>query len=112
MPTEYRKNRRKWGYRFFLHGRCWKRYAWDTQLDAKNAEAERRSEVLKNLPIRTDALGNVATRYLTELAERGRSKWRLDAVRWNLKAFILPFFKPETPITAITERDIENFVRH
>src|SRR6266545_973865 len=103
MSTEYRKNRKKWGYRFFLHGNTWKRYAWDTLEEAKNAEATHRTELLSNPPIRTDSLGNVAALYLIDSAERGRSKWRIEALRLNLNAFILPFFKAETPIGVITE---------
>jgi site-specific recombinase XerD len=112
MSTEYRKDRKKWGYRFFLHGKSWKQYAWDTQEEAKNAEAEQRAYLLKNPPLRTDSLGNVAALYLVDSAERGRSKWRIDGLRWNLNAHILPFFKPETPMSAITEGDIENFIKH
>jgi hypothetical protein len=109
MPTEYRKDREKWGYRFFLHGKSWKRYAWDTQEEAKNAEAAHRTELLNNPPLRTDSLGNVAAQYLIDSAERGRSRWRLEALRLNFKAHILPLFKPETPVSAITELDVENF---
>lgn len=112
MSTEDRKDRGKWGYRFFLHGKSWKQYAWDTQEEAKNAEAEQRTELLRNPPVRTDSLSNVAAQFLIDSAERGRSKWRLDALRWNLKAFILPFFKPDTPMSAITEADVENFIKH
>src|SRR5919108_1954034 len=112
MPTEYRKNRKKWGYRFFLHGSCWKRYAWDTQEEAKNAEAAHRTELLENPPLRTDSLGNVAALYLIDSAERGRSKWRIDALRWNFNSFILKFFKPQTPMSAIDESDVERFIKH
>ena len=112
MSVEFRKNRKKWGYRFFLHGRTWKRYAWDTHEEAKNAEAAARTELLNNPPIRTDSLGNVAALYLIDSAEQGRSKWRIEALRLNLNAFILPFFKPETPMSAITETGIENFIKH
>jgi integrase len=112
MSTEYREDRKKWGYRFFLHGKSWKRYAWDTQEEAKNAEAAHRASLLENPPLRTDSLGNVAALYLIASAERERSKWRIDALRWNLNAFILPFFKPETPISAITGGDVEKFIKH
>ena len=112
MSTEYRKERKKWGYRVSLHGSTWKKYAWDTELEARNAEAAHRTELLKNPPIRTDALGNVAALYLVDSAENGRSKWRLEALRYNLNRFILPFFKAETPMSAITETDIENFIKH
>src|SRR4030095_14216881 len=108
MSPEYRKNRKKWGDRFLLHGKSWKKYAWNTQEEAKNAEAEHRAELLKSPPLQTDSLGNVAAMFLIDSAERGRSKHRIDALRWNLNAFILPFFKPETPITAISEADTDN----
>jgi len=112
MSTEFRKDRKKWGYRFFLYGKSWKRYDWSTQEEAKNAEAEHRAELLKSPPLQNDSLGNVAAKFLIDSAEDGRSKWRLDALRWNLNAFILPFFKPETPMAAISEADIEKFVKH
>jgi excisionase family DNA binding protein len=112
MSTEYRKNRKRWGYRFFLHGKSWKRYAWDTQEEAKNAEAAQRASLLENPPLRTDSIGNVAALYLIDSAEQERSKWRIDALRWNFHVFILPFFKPETPMSAITEADIEKFIKH
>jgi integrase len=112
MSTEYRKDRKRWGYRFCLHGKSWKRYDWNTQEEAKNAEAEHRADLLKNPPLKTDSLGNVAAQFLIDSAERGRSKHRIDALRWNLNAFILPFFKPDTPITAINEADVESFVKH
>jgi hypothetical protein len=112
MPTEYRKDREKWGFRFYLAGKCWKKYGWKSELEARNAEAEFRTELLKTPPIATDSLGNVAAAYLIASAEDGRSKWRLDALRYNLNAFILPFFKPETPMSIITEVEIENFIRH
>jgi integrase len=112
MPTEYRKNRKKWGYRFFLHGKSWKRYAWDTQEDAKNAEAEQRAHLLKNPPLKVDSLGNIAALYLIDSAEQGRSKWRIDALRLNFNAHILPFFKAETPIASIKKSRIEDFIKH
>ena len=112
MTTEFRKNRKKWGYRFSLHGKSWKRYAWDTREEAKDAEAAHRTELLNNPALRSDSLGNVAALYLIDSAERGRSKWRIEALRYNLNAFILPFFKPETPITEITEVDVEKFVKN
>ena len=112
MPTEFRRDRKKWGFRFYLVGKTWKRYAWDTELEARNAEAKLRTELLEKPPIATDSLGNVAAAYLIHSAEEGRSKWRLLALRSNLNAFILPYFKPETPMSAITETDVENFIRH
>jgi site-specific recombinase XerD len=54
----------------------------------------------------------VAGLYLIDSAGRGRSKWRIEALRLNLKAFILPFFKAETPISVITEGNVENFIKH
>lgn len=112
MPTEYREDRSKWGYRFFLHGRRWKKYAWDTELEAKNAEAVKRTELLENPPLPTDSIGNVAALYLIDSAEKGRSKWHIDHLRYDFNAFILPFFKPQTPMSAITEVHIENFIKH
>jgi integrase len=112
MPTEYRRDREKWGFRFYLHGKTWKKYAWNTEREARDAEAKLRTELLEKPPIATDSLGNVAAAYLIHSAEEGRSRWRIDALRYNLNAFVLPFFKPETPMSAITEIDVESFIRH
>jgi len=40
MAVEYRKDRKKWGYRVYLAGRCFKKYAWDTKREAREAERE------------------------------------------------------------------------
>ena len=106
------KRPQKMGYRFYLHGRSWKRYAWDTQEEAKNAEAQARTELLDNPPLKTNSLGNVAALYLIDSAEQQRSGHRLTALRCNLNAFILPYFGPQTPMSTITEVEIENFIKH
>src|SRR5580765_6843732 len=99
MTTEFRKNRKKWGYRFSLHGKSWKRYAWNTQEEAKNAEPAHRTELLNNPCLRADSLGNGSALYLIDSAERGRSKWRIEAPRYNLSAFPIPFFSPKIRMT-------------
>ena len=40
MSVEYREDRKKWGYRFYLRGQCFKKYAWDTKTEAKQAEQQ------------------------------------------------------------------------
>jgi hypothetical protein len=102
------KRPEKVGYRFFLQRQTWKRYAWATEEEAKKVEAAHRTDLLQNPPLRTDSIANVAALYLTDSTERGRSKWRLEALRYNFDKFILPFFKPETPMSAITEADLRN----
>jgi hypothetical protein len=59
-----------------------------------------------------DSLGNIAALYLIDSAEQGRSKWRIDALRLNFNAHILPFFKAETPIASIKKSRIEDFIKH
>jgi len=40
MSVEYREDRKKSGYRFYLRGQCFKKYAWDTKTEAKQAEQQ------------------------------------------------------------------------
>ena len=42
MSVEYREDRKKWGYRFYLAGQCYKKYAWETKTEAKKAEQKRK----------------------------------------------------------------------
>ena len=51
MAVEHRKDRGKWGYRFYLHGTCYKKYAWGTKGEARKAEREARVDLEKNPPL-------------------------------------------------------------
>ena len=61
MPTEYRKDRKKWGYRFYLQGKPYKRYAWDTKAEAKKAERDHIRYLEENPPPPPEALVNVVS---------------------------------------------------
>ncbi len=110
MAVEYRKDRKKWGYRVYLAGRCFKKYAWDTKREAREAEREFLVEIKKNPPPPKNTLTAVASQYLIESARKGRSKWRLDGLRWNFNKFTLPFFGENTVVTTIKRKDVEEFV--
>jgi hypothetical protein len=71
MAVEYRKDRGKWGYRFYLHGRCFKKYAWETKGEARKAERETRVELEKNPPLPPTALVSIVAAYLVDAAEKG-----------------------------------------
>jgi hypothetical protein len=89
--VEQKSGRKKWGYRFYQAGRCFKRYVWDTRAEAKQAERDLRLELTKNPPLPATALGSVIAAYLVDSAERQRSMWRLDGLRLTMKNHILPF---------------------
>src|SRR5215471_11159600 len=110
----YRADRQTWGYQVCLRGRSYKRYAWATREEAKAAltELKRRVEAMPQEPeLPPTALITVAGAYLTYLAEKGRSEWRIKGVRWNFDKVILPFFGAATPIASITTTSIEKMVR-
>jgi integrase len=110
MSAEYRKNRKRWGYRFYLRGQCFSRYAWDTKTEAKQAEREAQVEARKTPGLQPSALATASGAYLIASAERGRSKWRIDGLNYTFKAHIIPHFGESTPITDITPQMVENFI--
>jgi len=110
MSVEYREDRKKWGYRFYLAGKCYKKYACETKTAAKQAEEEAKVEARKNPGLQPTALVKAAGAYLIESAERGRSKWRIDGLHYNFKAHIIPYFGEATLITDITPKQVENFI--
>jgi len=110
MAVEYRKDRKKWGFRVYRAGHTYKRYAWDTKTEAREAERELLVE-LKNRPlIPKNTLCQVVSAYLIESARKGRSQWRLDSLRWNFNKFILPIFGENTVAKSIKHKDVTEFI--
>src|SRR5262249_36704291 len=110
MSVEYRKNRKKWGYRFYLRGKCFTRYVWETKTEAKAAERVARIEAEKTPALQPTALATASGAYLIASAERGRSKHRLDSLHYMFAAHIIPHFGEATPTTDLTPKDVENFI--
>jgi integrase len=110
MSVEYRKNRKRWGYRFYLRGQCFSRYAWDTKTEAKQAEQEAQVEARKTPGLQPTALLTASGAYLIASAERERSKWRLDGLNYTFKAHIIPHFGEATLITDINPGMVGNFI--
>src|SRR4030095_4496958 len=110
MPVEYRKDTKKWGFRVYRAGKRYKRYAWSTRAEAKAAERAFLVELETKPQIPRNVLVTVVSQYLVESAMRGRSKWRLDGLRWNFQKWTLPFFGESTLVTAIKPKDIEAFI--
>lgn len=113
---EFRADRVKWGYRLYFRGRKFKKFAWNTQEEARAA----RSELLEKLragakfpEIPPTALVKVVNDYLADSADpdRERSAWRPDGLRLNFKAVILPHLGSATPIAAITKDNIETMIK-
>lgn len=110
MAVEYRKDRGKWGFRVYRAGKRYKKFAWDSKTEAREAERQFLVERKSRPPVPENTLEAVAAAYLVASARKGRSLWRLDSLRWNLKRHILPHFGEATRISAIRPRDIEEFV--
>ncbi len=110
---EYRAERDRWGYRVCLQGRTYKRYVWATREEAKAALIELKTEVAsrpKTPELPPTALITVVSAYLVESAEKGRSGWRIDGMRWNFDKIIIPFFGAATPIGSITSDQVQKLV--
>jgi integrase len=110
MSVEYRKNRKRWGYRFYLRGQCFSKYVWDSKTEAKQAEREAQVDARKNPALQPTALLTASGAYLIASAERGRSKWRIDGLNYNFKAHIIPHFGEAALITDLTPQMVENFI--
>jgi len=110
MGVDFRKDRGKWGFRVYRAGHTYKRYAWDTKTEAREAEREFLVELKKRPPIPKNTLCQVVSAYLIESARKGRSQWRLDSLRLNFKKWVLPFFGESTIITSIKHKDVTEFI--
>jgi integrase len=111
MAIEYRRDRKRWGYRVCQAGNTYKKYAWHTKAEAKQAEAEFLTELKNNPPPPKNSLEAVCAAYLIDSAPK-RSEWRLKSLRSNLKSIILPFFGADTLVTAVSGKDVERFMLH
>src|SRR5262249_40965421 len=110
MSVEYRADRKKWGYRFYLADKCFKKYVWETKTAAKQAEQQAQVEARKAPALQPTALLTASGAYLIASAERRRSKWRIDGLHSTFKAHIIPYFGEATLITDITTKHRENFI--
>ena len=111
--VEFRADRNRWGYRFSHRGKCYKKFAWETREEAKAALIERKRELAsqpKEPELPPTALITVVGSYLIDSAEKGRSQWRIDGMRWNFNKVIIPFFGAATPIASITTEQIQKLV--
>ena len=109
MPAEFRKNRKRWGYRVCQAGITYKSFAWRTKAEARQAEAEFLTELKKNPPPPKNSMTALCSAYLVDSAPK-RSHHRIDALRWNFGKWVLPYFGEQTLITAIKADDVESFV--
>jgi integrase len=112
MPTERKTKKGKWGYRFTQAGICYKKYAWETRAEAREAEIQFRADLKKNPPLPATALVNVVRDYLIDSADpgRGRSMWRIEALRLSIRKHILSHFGEAKLVDEITEREIEELI--
>jgi integrase len=111
MSVEYRADRKKWGYRFYLAGQCSKKYVWETKTEAKEAEREAYIEAKKAPTLQPTALQNVAGAYLISSAESGKGEWRIEGLSYTFEPHIIPYFGAATLISDITTGRVKNFIR-
>jgi integrase len=106
MAIEYRKDRKKWGYRETLRDgkRKW-HFRWDTQREAEEAY----EDYQKRAGLPKTALCKAAEAYLAHsLARRSRSRY--EGIRYNLQKFVIPYFGESSEIGDIAPESIEAFV--
>src|SRR5215468_7597704 len=126
MAVEQRKETGRWGFRVYRHGKRYAKHAWATKLEAKDAEREFLVWLKNNPPPPRETLANIACWYLLDSAtggdeiddddehtdeRHGKSDHRLKTLRWNMNAFILPFFGESTLVGTITAQDGERFLK-
>ena len=111
MSVEYREDRKKWGYRFYLRGQCFKKYAWETKTEAKEAEQQAKVDARNSPALQPTALATAAGAYLIASAEGGKGQWRIDGLNYTFKAHIIPYFGEATLIGDITPGMVKNFIR-
>jgi integrase len=112
MAVEYRKQRKKWGFRVYRAGHRYAKYAWDTKTDARQAEREFLVDLKTQTRIPKNTLTQVVSAYFVESARKGRSEWRLDGLHWTFAKWILPHFGENRVITTIRPKDVEEFILH
>jgi integrase len=110
MSVEYRKNRKRWGYRFYLRGQCFSRYVWDSKTEAKQAEQEAQVDARNNPALQPTALATAAGAYLIASAEGDKGQWRIDGLNYTFKSHIIPHFGEATLIGDITPGMVKNFI--
>jgi integrase len=109
MPTMYRIDRKRWGYRVCRAGITYKKFAWHTKAEAKQAEAEFLTELKKNPPPPKNSMTALCAAYLIDSAPK-RSPHRIDALRWNFAKWVLPHFGAQTLVGTIKPDDVESFI--
>lgn len=111
MAVDYRKDRKKWGFRKTYRGEVIvRRYFWDTKEAVQEAYEEfLRTEfrTLKKIP--KNCLVNLVNDYLMHTTQR-RSKWRVQGLSYTFSKIIVPYFGATTLITAIDRSWVEQFI--
>src|SRR5262245_65953315 len=110
MAVERKRRGGSLGYRFSLHGKCYKEYGYPDRRAAKEAEEVKRIELKQNPPLPPTALINVISAHLIELAKEGKSEHRTEGLRLCLGKHALPFLGESKLITEITFKDVKNLV--
>jgi integrase len=102
------------GYRFYLHGQCYKKYAaaW-TRAEAAQAERKKRVDLENNPPLPPTAFASVVAAYLVESAEpqTGRSESRVEGLSHSMENHIMPFCGDATHVAAINSEDVNKFIK-
>ena len=92
------------------HGTRYSKHAWGTPEEAKRALRDFLQELKAGPKVARTAMIKAVNQWIIESSAKGRSQWRLKALRWNFKRWILPYFGELTPIGHITAKMIEAFI--
>lgn len=111
MGVEYRKQRRKWGFRKYCRGRSYAQFRWETKAEADAAYRKFVYEELEPLQnVGKNALVTVVNDFLVYSMQQGRSKWRVQGLRYSFNAIIVPWFGATTALSAIGVADVNRFI--
>jgi integrase len=105
MSVEYRPDRKRWGFRIFLHGKRQKHFRWQTKKEAQDAY----EAYTKTARLPPTSLVQAATAYLVDSRAK-RSRSRYEGIRYNLHKWLLPYYGEACPVGSITPASVESFV--
>jgi len=108
-------NGTSYGFRYqkgLFRGRPYKKFGFRTKEEAEIAQAEYIINVKKNpeSQLKPERFEEVVNSFLKDGVRNGKSKWRVDGLRYNFKRWILPYFGANTLLTDIKPAHVTDFV--
>lgn len=108
---QYRKDRDRYGFVVSRQGKRSSHFEYLTKEEAEKAYHEIALGLEEQIASGSKEylLGEVTHDYIT-WSNGMRSHWRADALIWNFKSIILPYFGGHNPINSVTTGKVEAFI--